>query len=141
VDTIDVMYGRDHRAAAGRQIIHTSRLGFDATVAALELAIETEGLWVVARLDPQMLLSKGGFQIKPARQLFYFHPRYMARLLSANPAGIVEAPLKLVVMAGADGSVTVRHPDIAIAFDGYEGLADLKAELVEITGRIVSAVA
>ena len=140
VEQAAVIYGSDDRVEPGRQVVHVSRLGFDETIAALEAAIAAEDLWVVARLDPQMLLAKGGFRIHPARQLLYFHPRYMARLLAINPAAIVEAPLKLVVLAAADGSVTVRHPDIIAAFAAYEDMQALAGELGDITKRIVAAI-
>lgn len=137
---VAVIYGIDERVEPGRQVVHVSRLGFNETIAALEAAVAAEELWVVARLDPQMLLAKGGYQILPARQLLYFHPRYMARLLTINPAAIIEAPLKLVVLAAADGAVTVRHPDIGAAFAAYEGMQALAGELGDITTRIVASI-
>lgn len=140
MEATTVSYGSDGRVTQGRQVVRASRLAFDATVAELEAAVGSEDLWVVARLDPQMLLAKSGFVIRPARQLFYFHPRYMSRLLATNPAAIVEAPLKLVVLAGAAGDVTVRHPDIAAAFAAYDGMSPLATELKEINARIVARV-
>lgn len=140
MEQVAVIYGSDERVEPGRQVVHVSRLGFNETIAALEAAVAAEELWVVARLDPQMLLAKGGYQIHPTRQLLYFHPRYMARLLATNPAAIVEAPLKLVVLAAADGAVTVRHPDIGAAFAAYEGMQALAGELGDITTRIVASI-
>lgn len=140
MEQVAVIYGSDERVEPGRQVVHVSRLGFNETIAALEAAVAAEELWVVARLDPQMLLAKGGYQILPARQLLYFHPRYMARLLTINPAAIIEAPLKLVVLAAADGAVTVRHPDIGAAFAAYEGMQALAGELGDITTRIVASI-
>lgn len=140
MQSTSVIYGADGRVTQGRQVVHVSRLAFDATVAELEAAIGAEDLWVVARLDPQMLLAKGGFAIRPARQLFYFHPRYMSRLLATNPAAIVEAPLKLVVLEGVAGDVTVRHPDVAAAFAAYDAMTPLATELEEITARVVARV-
>lgn len=141
MDLVEVSYGRDHPVSPGRQIVHASRHGFDETIAALEAAIQSQDLWIIARLDPQMLLAKGGYRIHPARQLLYFHPRYMARLLSINPAAIVEAPLKFVVLEAPDGAVTVRHPDIGAAFTNYDSMQSLGSELAEITDRIVASIA
>jgi uncharacterized protein (DUF302 family) len=64
----------------------------------------------------------------------------MSRLMTANPAGIVEVPLKLVVLEGIDGAVIVRHPDIPAMFDAYPGLTDLAAELDGITAQILTSV-
>jgi len=139
-ETIAVDYPSDGPVGPGRQKVFRSRFDTEATVTALEEAIAAADLWLVAKLDPKMLLAKGGYTIRPARQLFYFHPRYMSRLLAANPAGIVEAPLKLVVLEGTDGSVTVRHPDIAVAFGVYPGLADLAADLEVVTAQILASV-
>ena len=125
---------------AGRQVAYQSRFDVETTVARLEAAIAQADLWVLAKLDPQMLLAKGGFAIQPARQIFYFHPRYMARLLAANAAAIVEAPLKFVVLAPPGEPVSVRHPDIPAAFAGYGGMAEIALELAEVTAGIVEAV-
>jgi uncharacterized protein (DUF302 family) len=136
-ETVPVTYLADGPVAPGRQCCFSSTLGFDQTVDALKAAILAEDLWVVAELDPQMLLLKGGYGIRPTRQIFYFHPRYMVRLLSANSAALVEAPLKFVVMCGPDGEVTVRHPGTIVAFSAYEGMTEIAGELADVTARIL----
>lgn len=136
-----VKYGEDLEIKPGRQIVHRSELSFDATLSTLEAAIAAEDLWVVNRIDPQMMLSKAGYEIRPARQIFYFHPRLMVRLLATNPAAVVEVPLKFVALVGADSCVTVRHPDIEAAFASYEGMSGFAAELAEVTRRIAARLA
>ena len=116
-------------------------LDFEACIAQLKASIAAENVWVLAELNPQMLLQKEGYAIKPARQIFYFHPRFMSRLLATNANAIVEAPLKLVVMEDAAEGVSVRYPDITQALAGYEGMQPLAEELASLTERIVSAVA
>lgn len=135
-----VDYPDDGAVRPGRQIAITSALGFDETTAALEAAIVAEDMWVLSRVETQMLVAKGGFAIRPLRQIFFFHARFMVRLLAQNPAAIVEVPLKFVIMAAADGSVTVRHPDIEAAFASYPELAALAAELASIVGKITSMI-
>jgi len=117
-----------------------SRLPFEETLACLKEAIQAEGLWLVHEIDPQMLLKRGGFEILATRQLLFFHPRYMVRLLECDPSALVEAPLKLVIMEMPDGSVTLRHPDVAAAFARYPGLESLGTELSEICQRLLAAV-
>jgi uncharacterized protein (DUF302 family) len=124
---------------AGRQVSHTSPHDIETTVARLKAEIAARDLWVLAELNPQMLLAKGGYAIQPARQIFYFHPRFMARLLAANADAIVEAPLKFVVLSPESGPVTVRHPDIIAAFSGYAGMTPLAQDLASVTAEIAAA--
>lgn len=113
---------------------------FEETLERLRAGIAAEALWVIAEVDPQMLLRRGGFAIPPVRQVLYFHPRYMARLLATNAAAVVEAPLKFVVMASAGGTI-VRCPEPAAALGRYEGLGELGAELGALAHRIAQGVA
>ena len=136
---ISIAYAADGPVKPGRQVVVASALDFESTVAALEAAIAAEDLWVLTKVETQMLLAKGGFAIRPLRQILFFHPRYMARLLASNPAAIVEVALKLVVMAGPDGAVSVRHPDIRAALDSYGGLDDLAHDLATALDRITSS--
>ena len=75
------------------QRVHSSSLPFQATIDRLKGGIQAEGLWLLHELDPQALLRREGFTMGPARQLFFFHPRYMARLLEGDPAAILVAPI------------------------------------------------
>lgn len=131
---------RDCPADAG-QIAFVSGYPFDETLVRLRGAIEAEDLWVLHEIDPQMLLRRGGFAIPAVRQILYFHPRYMARLLSTNAAAVVEAPLKFVVAAASAGGVLVRYPEPEFAFGRYARLAELGGELSAVAGRIASMVA
>lgn len=79
-------------------------------------------------------------QIFPARQLLFFHPRYMSRLLRADARAIPEVPLKIVVMSDAAGSVFLRGPNISLALDRYRGICQLGEELAVWCADIVSMV-
>lgn len=117
-----------------------SPLGFDETLARLRAAILAEELWILHEIDPQMLLAREGHRIGAARQLLFFHPRYMVRLLAANPFAVIEAPLKIAVLELPDGRVLLRHPDSAAALAAYPGLEELAREIREIYPRILAAV-
>jgi uncharacterized protein (DUF302 family) len=117
-----------------------SRLPFEATLEALREAIQAEGLWVIQEIDPRKLLEKGGYAILPARQILFFHPRLVARILGAAPAALVEAPLKVVVMEHPDGAVSLHHPDGREAFRRHPGLGALAEEVGLILARVVGAV-
>jgi uncharacterized protein (DUF302 family) len=73
-------------------------------------------------IDPQSLLKRGGCAITAACQILFFHPHYMALLLQADPAALLEAPLKFAVLELSTGDVIVCWSNPAPAFDG---LADL----------------
>jgi hypothetical protein len=60
----------------------------------LKVSIESAGFWILHEIDPQGLLKRGGYEIRAARQILFFHPRFMARLLRADAAALIEAPLK-----------------------------------------------
>jgi uncharacterized protein (DUF302 family) len=109
------------------QSVVISVLDFEATVAILKQAVTEMDLWLINEVNPQMLLERGGYAIQPARQLFYFHPRYLVRLLGADPGALVEIPLKLVVLQMPDGSVTVRHNHVEGLLSRYKGLSGLAA--------------
>jgi len=123
------------------QAVVTSTLDFDGTLARLKQGIEAADLWLIQEIDPQMLLRRGGYLIAPARQLLFFHPRYVVRLLAADPAAVVEIPLKLVVLQMPDGSVTVRHADVRSQLDRYPGMHALADELAAISARLLASVA
>jgi uncharacterized protein (DUF302 family) len=130
-------------ASASSPPLHSvviSVLEFEATVARLKQAITEMDLWLISEVNPQILLERGGYAILPARQLFFFHPRYLVRLLGADPAAVVEIPLKLVVLQMPDGSVTVRHNHVEGLLSRYQGMSGLTAELAEISSKLVMTV-
>jgi uncharacterized protein (DUF302 family) len=120
-------------------LVVTSRYGFDETVQRLRAAIGAAELWVIHEIDPQALLRKGGFATTRLRQLLWFHPRYMARLLKADPGAVPEAPLKFVISEEPAG-VTVRAVNPVLVFSPYPELAVLSEELLDLTNRVLLSV-
>jgi uncharacterized protein (DUF302 family) len=90
------------------QRVRMSRLPLADAVSRLRDAITANDVWVLHEIDPQMLLRKGGYAIAAARQILFFHPRLMARLLTADVAALIEAPLKFAVTELGNGGVAVR---------------------------------
>jgi uncharacterized protein (DUF302 family) len=127
--------------AADWQWIARSRYDFDTTIARLASAIEVAGLWLIADIDAHHLLARGGYAIPKTRQLLFFHPDYMARLLAADARALPEAPLKIVVVAVNDSTVLLRGPRIELALARYHPLVDLGAELAALVHKISRAVA
>ena len=112
----------------------------DAAVVALKSAIIAADVWVLHEIDPQALLHRGGIEIGPARQLLFFHPRFMKRLLDAEPAAGLEAPLKFLVLPeGPD--VVVRWYDPLQSFSRYgvPALSALGVELSALCEQIAEA--
>jgi uncharacterized protein (DUF302 family) len=101
-------------------------------------AIIANDVWVLHEIDPQMLLRKGGYAIAAARQILFFHPRLMARLLSTDTAALIEAPLKFAVTELEGGGVAVRWLDPEAAFARYKHpeLTSLGNELAQLCARI-----
>jgi uncharacterized protein (DUF302 family) len=98
-------------------------------------------LLLIDEIDPRKILMSAGLQLRPARQLLFFHPRYMKRLLQADARAIPEVPLKIVVLQAEDGAVILRGPDIMQSFARYRGVQDLAKELEAVRARIVQSVA
>lgn len=121
------------------QIAVSSSYGFDETLKRLRDAIAVAELWIIQEIDPQALLRKGGVATIRLRQLFWFHPRYMAWLLRADPGAVPEAPLKFVVSEQAAG-VTVRALNPILVFSPYPRLSDLAQELFDTTERMLLTV-
>ncbi len=136
-----VTYADPGEAAASFQRCRVSALPVADVVARLRKAIEAADFWVLHEIDPQMLLRRGGYAIGAARQILFFHPRLMARLLAADPAALLEAPLKFAILELPGGTVMVRWSDPAAAFARYgsRALADLGRELAAACKEIATA--
>jgi uncharacterized protein (DUF302 family) len=137
-----VRYADLGAAAASFQHSRTCAAPFADVVARLRQAIEAAGLWVLHEIDPQSLLSRGGYTIGAARQILFFHPGLMARVLAADPAALLEAPLKFAVLELPGAAVMIRWFDPAPAFSRYQSpaLAALGLELAASCEEIVSAI-
>ena len=117
-----------------------SDYGFDDTVDILKGAIEGENLMVIHEINAQRMLRMVEVQVGGMKQLLFFHPRYMKRILEANRNGTIVPPLKVAVMEMPDGKVMVRYPKPSHLFGPYEGLSEIAQELEEVVEKIVANV-
>jgi uncharacterized protein (DUF302 family) len=117
-----------------------SSLPFAETVSRLKEALLAEDLWVIHEIDPQTLMQRGGYGVLPIRQLLFFHPRYLARLLELDPMALLEVPLKIIILEMPDGTVVLRYSDVAATFARYHGLEALGAELAQTLERLLAKV-
>jgi uncharacterized protein (DUF302 family) len=120
-------------------LVVASSYVFDETVARLRDAIEVADLWIIDEIDPTALLRKGGFATTRLRQLLWFHPRYMARLLQTDAGALPEVPLKFVIIEETAGT-TVKAFNPARSFAPYAKLTPLAAELLDLTERMLATV-
>ena len=113
---------------------------FETTLATLKHAIESENLMVVHEVDAQQMLRMVSVRVGGMRQILFFHPRYMKRILEGNRNGGIEPPLKVLVMETPDGRVMVRYHDPVHQFAPYPGLEALATELHDVVARVVASV-
>ena len=113
---------------------------FDETLSLLRQAIEAENLMVVHEINPQQMMRMVGVRTRGMRQILFFHPRYMKRVLETNRNGGIEPPLKILVMERPAGRVMVRFHDPVHQFAPYDGLAEVAGELKAVIERVVTAV-
>lgn len=136
---VSVTYAPAGNKALDFQHVVTTDLPFEDVLQRVRTAIEDSGLWPLHEINPQELLIRGGFRIRPARQFLFFHPRFMARILNNDPSALLEAPLKIAVVESPTGRVMLRWYDPVTAFERYGNgeLTDLGGELGQICRSIV----
>ena len=118
-----------------------SKQGFDATVTTLQQAIEQHNLMVIEVVDGQKMLRMAGKQVGGMKQIFYFHPRYMKRVMEANTMATIQIPLKIIVMEKPDGRVVLRYFEPSTLLGPYKGEEAIAAELDGIVSEIIASVA
>jgi uncharacterized protein (DUF302 family) len=123
----------------GFQNLRMTNLPFDLVVERLRAAIVAEGIIILAEIDSQAVLAEANYKIGPARQILFYHPRLMARLLAIDTAAYLEAPLKFAIIEG-DRQVSVRWHYPAPAYASYSSdlLADLGEELSQVCKLIAA---
>ena len=122
------------------QTMVASAYGFNDTVELLTVAIEEQNLMVLKEINAQQMLKMVNMQVKGMKQLLFFHPRYMKKIMQANPMGSIEPPLKIAIMERPDGGVVVKYIRPSFLLGKYEGLSDIGIELDDILETIASAV-
>jgi uncharacterized protein (DUF302 family) len=88
-----------------------SDAGFDATLARLEDALLARPVVVFARIDHQANATAAGLSMPPATVLVFGAARAGTSLMLAAPRLALDLPLRILVRADPDGSVTVAHHD------------------------------
>ena len=117
-----------------------SRLSFGETVSTIQGAIEDQNLMVIHTIDGQKMLRMAGKKVKGMKQIFYFHPRFMKRVIEANKMAGIQIPLKIIVMEKPDGKVVLRYFKPSTLLNQYNGEEAISAELDAIVEKITKTV-
>jgi uncharacterized protein (DUF302 family) len=141
MSTAEINYGEPGEATNSFQRAINTSEPFEKVIIGLREGIEAAGLWVLHEIDPQAVLRRAGRSIGAGRQILFFHPDLMIRLLAADQAALLEVPLKFAVLELADGTVSIRWLDPALAFARYRNssLDQLAAELAAICEHVAVA--
>jgi uncharacterized protein (DUF302 family) len=125
-------------ADAGTKTVVTGQ-SFDETVSRLEKSITDNKMGLVAQASASKAAASRGVKIPGNTVLMVFRNDFAVRMLKASvPAGI-EAPLRIYVTEGTDGSsVTYRTPSATFAPYGNAELDALARELDPIFDKIVA---
>mgnify|MGYP003663358729 FL=1 len=114
-----------------------SKYSFSETVDLLKGAIEQQNLMVVYELDGQKMLKMAGKNVGGMKQLFFFHPAYMAKVMEANEMAGIVIPFKIIVME-KKGMVMVRYFMPSTVLKSYKGTETIASEL---DGKVTKIIA
>jgi len=120
--------------------IKMSKYSFDETVDILKGAIEEQNLMVIHVVDAQKMLRMAGKKVNGMKQIFYFHPKFMKRVMEANKSATIQIPLKFIVMEKPDGKVIVRYFQPSKLLSSYKGEEEIAGELDVLVNKIISEI-
>ena len=118
--------------AVEQNVMITSPHSFEDTLDRLKQAIKAVDFLLIHEINTQKILANNGIKIAGLRQLLFFQPAYMQRLLTMNPEAILEVPLKLVVIESIDKPVVAYYRKPTELFAHYEGFLEFAEELENV---------
>lgn len=122
----------------GSQMV-MSKYSFSETVDMLKGAIEQQNLMVIHEVDGQKMMQMAGKKVGGMKQLFYFHPSYMAKVLEANEMAGIAIPLKVIVME-KDGKTMVRYFLPSTTLKPYKGTEAIAKELDGKVAKVIAEI-
>jgi uncharacterized protein (DUF302 family) len=99
---------------------------FETVYIQLKENILAEGFLILHEIDTQSIVSKHGIIIKPLKQILFFHPNYIQKIVAEDYLAINEIPIKLVVMEIDENKISVSVPNPKERLSSYttEGLGE-----------------
>ncbi len=113
--------------AQSARVEKVSNKNFDATVRAVETALKSKGMMIVARIDHQNMMRMVGANVKGSMTIEFGKADMGKMLFAADPGAVLEMPGKLYVYERADGRTVVSYYRPSVGFAAYG-----KAELTKI---------
>lgn len=120
--------------------ITMSKYSFDETVDILKGSIEEQNLMVIFEIDGQKMLRMAGKETGGLKQILFFHPKYMRRVLEANKAAGIQIPLKFIVMETPDSKTIVKYFMPSKLLGTYKGVETIATELDGIVNKIINEI-
>lgn len=128
-----------HVVTAENRETAVSRAPFQRVAEALEKAIADEKMALVCHANAQRGAAARGVSIKGNQVFMLFRNDFAVRLLAADPAAGIEAPLRIYAYENADGTATVTYAKPTTVFAPYRHpeVAAVAGELDPVFRRIV----
>lgn len=106
----------------------------------LDLAVDAAGMVVVARASATIGAAQRGLTIPGNAVVMVFRNDFALRLLAADEAAGIEAPLRFYITEAGDGTARLRYrlPSAVFAAYGAPALVPLAAELDAILAQIAA---
>jgi len=120
--------------------ITISNHNFNDTVDILKAAIENQNLMVITEVNAQKMLRMAGKKVNGMKQIFYFHPKYMRRVMEANKMATIQIPLKIIVMEKPNKKVVLRYFMPSTLLNQYKGEEKIAEELDKLVKKIMKEV-
>jgi len=129
----------------GWRVIETGK-DYATLLADLKAAVAAEKMGVVTEAGPTEMAASRGETIPGNRVVGVFRNDFAVSIIRVAPAAMIEAPIRIMVMAEESGSATLAYKVPSYVFAPYaeQGgatLSDVAAELDAIFTRIAEAAA
>lgn len=111
---------------------------FGQVYVALKKRIVEHGFLLLHEIDTQAIVAKHGVSIPPLRQLLFFHPKYIAEIMTNDPLAINDIPLKLVLHQLDETTAQLSFKNPVGSLQGYGLDAAMVEELLERVQGILS---
>lgn len=117
-----------------------SKYSFSETVDILQGAIEGQNLMVIHVIDGQKMLRMAGKEVNGMKQIFYFHPKFMRRVIEANKDAAIQIPLKMIAMEMQNAKTAVRYFMPSTVLKDYKGEEEIAKELDGMVEKIIAEI-